>query len=110
MQPHAVATSELDKINKKEKSHHTHKTPPTTNSRWHHADARVHYTVLTQHPEPATHTTTTDGTHQPVRHTQKGIMPQTPNNAPTYNQHSFSYTWTLLRMSQSTVSTLRPAD
>lgn len=45
-----AATSELDKINKKEKSHHTHKTPPTTNGRWHHADARVHYTVLTQHP------------------------------------------------------------
>ena len=110
MQPHAVATSELDKINKKEKSHHTHKTPPTTNSRWHHADARVHYTVLTQHPEPATNTTTTvtsinqSGTHK------KGIMPQTPNNAPTYNQHSFLYAWTLLRMSQSTIQTLGTAD
>lgn len=77
-----AATSELDKINKKEKSHYTHKHHPHT-SRWHHADARVHYTVLTQHPEPATNTTTQGDIHQPVRHTKKGIMPQTPNNAPT---------------------------
>jgi len=41
---------------------------------------------------------------------KKGIMPQTPNNAPTHNQHSFLYAWTLLRMSQSTVSTLDTAD
>lgn len=53
-------------------------------------NARVHYTVLTQHPEPATNTTTMNGIHQPVRHTKKGIMPQTPNNAPTYKQILFS--------------------
>lgn len=105
-----AATSELDKINKKEKSHHTHKHHPHT-SRWHHADARVHYTVLTQHPEPATNTTTTvtpinqSGTHN------KGIMPQTPNNAPTtYSQHYFCTAWTLLRMSQSTIQTLDTVD
>lgn len=105
-----MATSELDKINKK-KNHITHTNTTNTTCKWHHADARVHYTVLTQHPEPATNTTTMNGIHQPVRHTQKGIMPQTPNNAPTtYSQTYFCTAWTLLRMSQSTVSTLSTAD
>ena len=62
-------------------------------------DARVHYTVLTQH----THTTTT--THQPVRNHpqcrptrqpqphQQGVaycvLPQTPNSMPTYKNNMF---------------------
>ena len=58
-------------------------------------NARVHYTVLTQHPN---HTlpTRTVSTRIMVRHTKKGIMPQTPNNAPTYKQHYFLFNcaWT----------------
>ena len=45
--------------------------------------ARVHYTVLTQHP---THTTTnhTKADCTTRASTRTTLMPQTPNNAPTY--------------------------
>ncbi|WP_234459527.1 hypothetical protein, partial [Corynebacterium macginleyi] len=80
-------------------------TTPQTKSKWHHADARVHYTVLTQHPNQQTHTTTTmTRIHQPG--TQTGTMPQTPNNAPTYNNTHFHIHGHFLRMSQSTIHTL----
>ena len=68
---------------------HTWNTTNTT-CKWHHADARVHYTVLTQHPEPATNTTTINGIHQPVRHTKKG------DNAPDTQQCTNDLSTTLL--------------
>ena len=48
-------------------------------------NARVHYTVLTQHPnhKPAH---TNHAHQQNGQAPKKGIMPQTPNNAPTYKQ------------------------
>lgn len=75
--------------NTKEQRNHTNHTP-TTNTRTKHVsaastwfNARVHYTVLTQHPTPA---------QQPEKQTlqpsvthglnNQGTMPQTPNNAP----------------------------
>ena len=52
-------------------------------------NARVHYTVLTQHPnhKPAH---TNHAHQQNGQAPKKGIMPQTPNNAPTYKQILFS--------------------
>ncbi|MDK8829299.1 hypothetical protein, partial [Corynebacterium sp. MSK012] len=53
-------------------------------------DARVHYPVLTQHP----HTThkppqqqPARSTQQPVQQEQQHVSSQTPNSAPTTNQH-----------------------
>ena len=92
-------TSELDKKLIKEKRNHTNTHKQTTKA-IHPCvfNARVHYTVLTQHPNhnPPTHTVST---RIMVRHTKKGIMPQTPNNAPTYKQHYFSFNcaWTTVR-------------
>ena len=40
-----------------------------------------------------------------VRHTKKGIMPQTPNNAPTYKQ-KLLFTVHGQRVSQSAIQTL----
>ena len=51
-------------------------------------NARVHYTVLTQHPNH-TRPTQTVSADIMVRHKKRGIMPQTPNNAPTYKQPIF---------------------
>lgn len=76
-------TSELDKINTKKKSHkHTQHTTQKR-SPLHVFNARVHYTVLTQHPnhKPAH---TNHAHQQNGQAPKKGIMPQTPNNAPTY--------------------------
>ena len=82
-------TSELDKINTKKKSHkHTQHTTQKR-SLPHVFNARVHYTVLTQHPnhKPAH---TNHAHQQNGQAPKKGIMPQTPNNAPTYKQILFS--------------------
>ena len=70
----------------KEKRNHTNTHKQTTKSNPSGVlNARVHYTVLTQHPNH-TPPTRTVSTRIMVRHTKKGIMPQTPNNAPTYKQ------------------------
>ena len=89
-------TSELDKKLIKEKRNHTNTHKQTTKSNPSGVfNARVHYTVLTQHPNH-TQPTPTVSTRIMVRHTKRGIMPQTPNNAPTYKQHYFSFNcaWT----------------
>ena len=87
--PHTQAgghTSELDKKLTKEKRNHTNTHKQTTKAA--HPcmfNARVHYTVLTQHPNHTRPTQTVSARHM-VRHKKRGIMPQTPNNAPTYKQ------------------------
>ena len=76
-------------------------------------DARVHYTVLTQH----THTTTTTHhkayksftcrpTRQPQPHTTQTpcaghVLPQTPNSMPTYPKPCLRNTWSHTRAAQS---------
>ena len=45
-------------------------------------NARVHYTVLTQHPTQANNHKSQSGHYIRVGYNQ-GIMPQTPNNAPS---------------------------
>ena len=72
-------TSELDKINTKKKSHkHTQHTTQKR-SLPHVFNARVHYTVLTQHPnhKPA---------HTNHAHQQNGQAPQKGDNAPDTQQ------------------------
>ena len=72
-------TSELDKINTKKKSHkHTQHTTQKR-SPLHVFNARVHYTVLTQHPnhKPA---------HTNHAHQQNGQAPQKGDNAPDTQQ------------------------
>ena len=79
-------TSELDKKLIKEKRNHTNTHKQTTKA-IHPCvfNARVHYTVLTQHPNHTLPTQKVSTSHM-VRHKKRGIMPQTPNNAPTYKQ------------------------
>ena len=66
-------------------------------------NARVHYTVLTQHPnhKPAH---TNHAHQQNGQAPKKGIMPQTPNNAPTYKQILLKMC--TARVSQSAIQTL----
>ena len=79
--------------------------PPSTNQKGQQTkggnsmrfNARVHYTVLTQHPTPTTQPPpNTKGFNSvlPAWVDIQGIMPQTPNNAPTYPNK---------RVSQSTI-------
>ena len=76
-------------------------------------DARVHYTVLTQH----THTTTTTHHKQRSDHSRAGqqdnhnhtqhnlraghVLPQTPNSMPTYPKPCLRNTWSHTRAAQS---------
>ena len=83
--------SQTTKTCKTQKSTHT----PQTMEHGKKKDARVHYTVLTQH----THTTTT--THNAHDHSRAGqqdnhnhtqpcdhcVLPQTPNSMPTHQKH-----------------------
>ena len=53
-------------------------------------DARVHYPVLTQHPHTTKQTTTTAACPQHAatcKQEQQHVSSQTPNSAPTTNQH-----------------------
>ncbi|MFW9179895.1 hypothetical protein ACOJAD_11075, partial [Corynebacterium amycolatum] len=54
-------------------------------------DARVHYPVLTQHPHTTKQTTTTAACPQHAATCTTGtttsVSSQTPNSAPTTNQH-----------------------
>ena len=62
-------------------------------------NARVHYTVLTQHPTPTNNQKSLIMTIALRVGYNQGIMPQTPNNAPsTINTHQ-----KCLHVSQSTI-------
>ena len=97
-------TSELDKINTKKKSHkHTQHTTQKR-SLPHVFNARVHYTVLTQHPnhKPA---------HTNHAHQQNGQAPQKGDNAPDTQQCTNIQTNTFSNcarhcVSQSAIQTL----
>ena len=53
-------------------------------------NARVHYTVLTQHPTQANNHKSQSGHYIRVGYNQ-GIMPQTPNNAPSTSNKRVSW-------------------
>ena len=87
-------TSELDKKLIKEKRNHTNTHKQTT--RPIHLCLMLASTIQFSHNTP-----TTPHQHKKCQQdswsgTKKGIMPQTPNNAPTYKQHYFSFNcaWT----------------
>lgn len=89
--PHTAAKNELDKINTQEK---------ITSHTQHHQTSGIMQmlasTIQFSHNTPTNkHTPPQQMTRINQPGTQTGTMPQTPNNAPTYNKHSFSYTWTL---------------
>ena len=88
----------------KEKRNHTNTHKQTTKA-IHPCvfNARVHYTVLTQHPNHTLPTRAVSARLM-VRHKKRGIMPQTPNNAPTYKQLLFTVHGQ--RVSQSAIQTL----
>lgn len=81
-----------DCLSKTQKNrNHTNHTPTTTTNQQRPAtngdnsmrfNARVHYTVLTQHPTQANNHQSQSGHYIRVGYNQ-GIMPQTPNNAPS---------------------------
>ncbi|WP_222846012.1 hypothetical protein, partial [Corynebacterium aurimucosum] len=59
-------------------THHQQKKMAST---W--FNARVHYTVLTQHPTPTNNHEYRITTAAPRAGYNQGTMPQTPNNAPS---------------------------
>lgn len=71
--------------NTKEQRNHTNHDPPPTQkkmeSTW--LNARVHYTVLTQHPTQDNNHTTKKAVIETYVGYNQGTMPQTPNNAPS---------------------------
>ena len=81
---HHSCRRELHKTQKNR--NHTNHTPTTTQKvtaasmRF---NARVHYTVLTQHPTQANNHNTLTMTAESRAGYNQGIMPQTPNNAPS---------------------------
>ena len=81
-------TSELDKKLIKEKRNHTntHNTPHTSAAC--HECLMLASTIQFSHNTPTINQhTQTMHTSKMIRHQKKGIMPQTPNNAPTYKQY-----------------------
>ena len=87
-------TSELDKKLIKEKRNHTNTHKQTT--RPIHLCLMLASTIQFSHNTPTTNQHT-HYVHQLYGQAQKrGIMPQTPNNAPTYKQHYFLFNcaWT----------------
>ena len=88
-------TSELDKKLIKEKRNHTNTHKQTTKA------AYLVCLMLASTIQFSHNTPTTPHQHKKCQQdswsgTKKGIMPQTPNNAPTYKQHYFSFNcaWT----------------
>ena len=82
-------TSELDKKLIKEKRNHTNTHKQTTKA-IHLVCLMLASTIQFSHNTP-----TTPCQHEPCQQalwsgTKKGIMPQTPNNAPTYKQFTFT--------------------
>ena len=97
-------TSELDKKLIKEKRNHTNTHKQTTKA-IHLVCLMLASTIQFSHNTP-----TTPCQHQPCQQdswsgTKKGIMPQTPNNAPTYKQQLL-FTVHGQRVSQSAIQTL----
>lgn len=75
--------------NTKEQRNHTNHDPPPTQkkmeSTW--LNARVHYTVLTQHPTQDNNHTMKKVVIETYMGYNQGTMPQTPNNAPSTFQN-----------------------
>ena len=97
-------TSELDKKLIKEKRNHTNTHKQTTKA-IHLVCLMLASTIQFSHNTP-----TTPCQHEPCQQalwsgTKKGIMPQTPNNAPTYKQQLL-FTVHGQRVSQSAIQTL----
>ncbi len=94
---HHSCRRELHKTQKNR--NHTNHTPTTTTNQQRPAtngdnsmqfNARVHYTVLTQHPTQANNHQSQSGHYIRVGYNQ-GIMPQTPNNAPSTSNKRVSW-------------------
>ena len=88
-----VATQvNLTKILIKEKRNHTNTHKQTT--RPIHLCLMLASTIQFSHNTPTTTCQHTQCQQDSWSGTKKGIMPQTPNNAPTYKQHIFHCAWT----------------
>lgn len=88
-------TSELDKKLIKEKRNHTNTHKQTTKAAYL-VCLMLASTIQFSHNTPTTPCQHGQCQQDSWSGTQKGIMPQTPNNAPTYKQHYFSFNcaWT----------------
>ena len=85
--PYALHTKNTKtKHNKKERKHNTHKQQPPPTTQWQSSpaciDARVHYTVLTQHTHTQPPPHSSSSSHMQATR-NKTMLPQTPNSMPT---------------------------
>ena len=89
----AVIRAGVNTQNTKEQRNHTnhtqrhHTQSEATRMR---LNARVHYTVLTQHPTPTNNHESLITTAAPRAGYNQGTMPQTPNNAPSTHPYAIN--------------------